>query len=80
MPAVSFLTLVEEEEQVEDVMGNHAYNGALYLQEMGRFMPLCSFWINYLRLEDLVPKEVDRRLLESGKQCPPTCLRTFSST
>jgi hypothetical protein len=83
MPAVSFLTLVGEEsttEQVEDIMGSHAYNGALRLQEMGRCMLLCSFWINHLQLEDLVPEEVDRRLLESGKECPPTCLRTFSST
>jgi hypothetical protein len=80
MPAVSFLTLLQEKEQVEGVMGNHAYDGALYMQETGRYMPLCPFWTHHLRLEDLVPEEVDRRLLESGKVCSPTCLRTFNST
>jgi hypothetical protein len=77
MPAVSFLTLLQEKEQVEGVMGNHAYEGALYMQETGRYMPLCPFWTHHLRLEDLVPEEVDRRLLESGEACPLTCLGTF---
>jgi EAL domain-containing protein (putative c-di-GMP-specific phosphodiesterase class I) len=82
VPTVSFLALVGQKgiaERVRDIMPLHAYNGALHLQRTCRWLPLCSFWTNHLQLEDIVPNEGKRCLLEGGIECPLTCVRTFSS-
>jgi hypothetical protein len=82
VPTVSFFALVSQKgitERVRDIMGPHAYDGALHLQRTCRWLPLCSFWTNHLQLEDIVPNEDERCLLEGGIECPFTCVRTFSS-
>jgi hypothetical protein len=82
VPTVSFSALVSHEgiaDRVRDIMDDHAYNGALHLQRTCRWLPVCSFWTNHLQLEDLVPNEDERCLLEGGIECPLTCVRTFAS-
>ncbi|KAF2865076.1 hypothetical protein BDV95DRAFT_587690 [Massariosphaeria phaeospora] len=82
VPTVSFLALVGQKgiaERLRSIMRSHAYDGALHLQRTCRSVPMCSVWTNHLQLEDIVPNEDKRCLLEGGIECPLTCVRTFSS-
>jgi EAL domain-containing protein (putative c-di-GMP-specific phosphodiesterase class I) len=82
VPSVSFLALVGQKgivERLRVIMRSHAYDGALHLQRTCRSVPMCSVWTNHLQLEDIVPNEGERCLLEGGIECPLTCVRTFSS-
>jgi hypothetical protein len=54
---------------VFDIMGAYAFNMASHMQKNCQGVPM-ALWIGPLRLEDLVPDETNRYLLESGVKLP----------
>ena len=76
LKTVSFLELAackRTKGQLFDIMGPYAFNLALHMQKNGQGVPV-AIWIGPLRLEDLVPDETNRLLLESGAKLPNSCL------
>jgi hypothetical protein len=78
MLMVSFYELLKKEEQVKSIMGDYGFNIAFYMHKKGYSIPPGTIWISHSPLEDVVPEEVDRRLLESGEDCSALALHEKS--
>jgi hypothetical protein len=78
MPMVSFDELLKKEEQVKSIMGDHGFDMAFYMHEKGYSIPERPIWSSHSTLEDFVPEEDHRRLLESGEDCSALALHEES--